>query len=55
MKPVNIRLTEPIYEWVKKQAELEGVTISAMIRTLLDRMMFADGIDKQFDKKKKVK
>ena len=52
MKPVNIRLTEPIYEWVKKQAELEGVPISTMIRTLLDRIMFADSINKQFDKKK---
>ena len=55
MKPVNIRLTEPIYEWVKKQAELEGVPMSTMIRTLLDRIMFADSIDKQFDKKKRGK
>ena len=55
MKPVNIRLTEPIYEWVKKQAELEGVPVSAMIRTLLDRLMFADGIEKQFNNKKRGK
>lgn len=55
MKSVNIRLTEAIYEWVKEQAEFEGVPVSAMIRTLLDRMKHEDEMLKKLNIKKRGK
>lgn len=50
---IQVRLTEPIIDWVKKQADIEGVAISTMIRLILDREMFKDEIEKQFEKKKR--
>ena len=55
MQKIQVRLTDTIIDWVKKQAEIENVPVSTMIRLILDREMFKDEIEKQFGKKKKVK
>ncbi|MBO7526477.1 MAG: hypothetical protein J6T74_01115 [Clostridia bacterium] len=53
MEKIQVRLTDTIIDWVKKQADIEGVPVSTMIRLILDREMFKDEIKKQFDKKKR--
>ena len=55
MKVVEVRLKPTTYEWIKSLGEKEGLKISTMIRTLLEREEYHDMILKQFDKKKKVK
>ena len=55
MKRIQVRLPEPIIEWVDKQAKKENVPFSTMVRVILDREMFKENIEKQFEKKKKVK
>lgn len=55
MKVLQVRLPDDIIEWLNQMANKEGVAISTMLRWFLDREMQRDLIDKQFDKKKKVK
>lgn len=53
MKVVEVRLKESTLAWIKKQAEKEGLAVSTMIRTFLEREEFRDEIVKEFEKKKK--
>lgn len=53
LKVVEVRLKESTLVWIKKQAEKEGLAVSTMIRTFLEREEFRDEIVKQFDKKKR--
>ena len=53
MKVVEVRLKENTLAWIKKQAEKEGLALSTMIRTFLEREEFRDEIVKEFEKKKR--
>lgn len=53
LKVIEVRLKEKTLAWIKKQAEKEGLAVSTMIRTFLEREEFRDEIVKEFDKKKK--
>lgn len=54
-KVVEVRIKPTTYDWVKKLGEKEGLKVSTMIRTLLEREEFRDEIEKQFDRKKRGK
>ena len=55
MKVVEVRLKETTLKWIKKQAEKEGLAVSTMIRTFLEREEFRDEIVNQFNNKKRGK
>jgi len=52
LKVVEVRLKESTLAWIKKQAEKEGLAVSTMVRTFLEREEFRDEITKKFDKKR---
>lgn len=52
MKVLQVRLPDNIIEWLDKMAKKEGVAISTMLRLFLDREMYREEIEKQFDKKR---
>lgn len=55
MKAIQIRLKESTIRWLKEQADKEGIALSTMIRTFLEREEFRGEIEKQFEKKKRGK
>lgn len=48
----QIRLKPSTIQWIESLAKKEGLTFSAMLRTLLEREEFRDEITKKFDKKR---
>lgn len=55
MKRIQVRLPEHIIEWINDMAKKEGVATSTMIRLYLDRQMYRESIEKQFNKEKRGK
>jgi len=49
----QIRLKPSTIQWIESLAKKEGLTFSAMLRTLLEREEFRDEIVKEFEKKKR--
>lgn len=53
MERIQVRLPEHIINWLNDMAKKEGVATSTMIRLYLDREMYRESIEKQFEKKKR--
>ena len=52
MKVVEVRLKPSTYEWVKNLCEKEGLKVSTMIRTILEREEYRNEIEKKLKNKK---
>lgn len=53
MKTRQIRLKPSTEKWIEEQAGKEGITFSAMLRTLLERLEYEDFIRKQLENRKR--